>query len=249
MTRHEVRMWAGQAEPGGPLCVRGTRAPAPPNGIRPRLLRLDAILAASVFALAGLSLSCSGGGSDTGGSGADAGGASNSRPQAQDTRGQVPPPPPGSGSGATGMNWTAPAGWVEQQPTSSMRKAQFQVPGSGGAAELVVFYFGPNQGGDAMSNATRWAGQFQTPEGAPAVDQMKTEQREFGGMKTLLTEVEGVYRNTMVSPEAFPNYKLLGAVVEGPDANWFFKLTGPAATIEENRDAFLTFLGSLRPGS
>lgn len=241
----------GPASPNstGDRSAAVSRARTRRRGAASWLLCGNAKLVAGALALAGLTLACSGGGSDTDGSAGDAGGASNSRPQAQDTRGQVPPPPAGSGSGATGMNWTAPAGWVEQQPTSSMRKAQFQVPGSGGAAELVVFYFGPNQGGDAMSNAERWAGQFQTPEGAPAVDQMKTEQREFGGMKTLFTEVEGVYRNTMVSPEAFPNYKLLGAVVEGPDANWFFKLTGPAATVEENRDAFLAFLGSLRPGS
>lgn len=162
---------------------------------------------------------------------------------------QVPPPPANSGQGATGMQWTVPTGWTEQAPSSSMRKAQFQVPGSAGAAELVVFYFGPNQGGDAISNAKRWAGQFQKPDGTSALDAMTTSEAEFNGMKTLLTEVEGVYRNTMVGEESFPDYKLLGAIVEGPDANWFFKLTGPKATIEANREAFLGFLGSLRPGS
>ena len=162
---------------------------------------------------------------------------------------QVPPPPAGSGQGEMGMSWTTPAGWTQQQPSSSMRKAQFLVPGAAGPAELVVFYFGPNQGGDPMSNAERWAGQFKKPDGTPAVDEMKTEHAEFGGMKTLLTEVEGVYRNSMVGQESFPDYQLLGAVVEGPDANWFFKLTGPKATIAENRDAFLAFLSSLRQGS
>lgn len=171
------------------------------------------------------------------------------RPAAPAAGQQVPPPPANSGQGATGMQWTVPAGWKEQTPTSAMRKAQFEVPGAAGSAELVVFYFGPNQGGDAISNARRWAGQFQKPDGSPALDAMTTKESEFNGMKTLLTEVEGVYRNTMVGDESFPDYKLLGAIVEGPDANWFFKLTGPKATIEASRESFLGFLGSLHPGS
>ncbi|MCA9758559.1 MAG: hypothetical protein KDA27_22375 [Candidatus Eisenbacteria bacterium] len=163
---------------------------------------------------------------------------------------QIQPPPPGAGHGETGMSWKAPEGWKEETPSSGMRKAQFSVPGDGGAAELVVFYFGPGQGGDAMANATRWASQLTKPDGSPATDTMKTEHASFGGMPTLLTEAEGTYQNTMGgSGEKHPGYKLLGAIVEGPDANWFFKMTGPAETVEANRDAFQAFLSSLRPGS
>lgn len=198
---------------------------------------------AAVAGCALLLSACSG---DTGSSGDQ---KEQAAPAVQNSGQQVPPPPAGSGQGETGMKWTTPAGWTEQQPTSAMRRAQFQVPGAGGAAELVVFYFGPNQGGDPMSNAERWAGQFKKADGSPALDAMKTEQAQFGGMKTLLTEVEGVYRNAMAGTESFPDYKLIGAIVEGPDANWFFKLTGPKATVEENRDSFLAFLSSLETGS
>lgn len=196
--------------------------------------------------LAGCALVLSACSSDSGSSGDQ---AEPAPPAKQNASQQIPPPPAGSGHGETGMSWTAPAGWTEQQPSSGMRKAQFGVPGAAGAAELVVFYFGPNQGGDPMTNAERWAGQFTKTDGTPALDAMKTEQASFGGMKTLMVEVEGVYRNSMAGPESFPDYKLLGAVVEGPDANWFFKLTGPTATVAENRDAFTAFLSSLRPGS
>jgi hypothetical protein len=46
-----------------------------------------------------------------------------------------------------------------------MRRAQYKVPGPAGAGECVVFYFGPGQGGDAQSNAERWASQFTQPGG------------------------------------------------------------------------------------
>jgi hypothetical protein len=41
---------------------------------------------------------------------------------------------------------------------------------------------------------------------------------------------------------------LLGAVAPGPDANWFFKLTGPDKTVTAQRDAFIGMVKSLKPG-
>jgi hypothetical protein len=41
---------------------------------------------------------------------------------------------------------------------------------------------------------------------------------------------------------------LLGAIARGPDANWFFKATGPRATMEANRAAFEAMVNSIRPG-
>lgn len=165
-------------------------------------------------------------------------GQSNAAPPAN----QVAPPTEGGAS----LNWTVPAGWEQQQPTSAMRKAQYRVPGAAGDAELVVFYFGPGQGGDAMSNAQRWASQFALPDGSPATSKLVTSTKEVNGMQTLLCEVEGTYTNQMVSADKFPDHALLGAVVQGPDANWFFKLTGPKATIAQQRAAFDGFIGSVK---
>ncbi|HEX6739030.1 MAG TPA: hypothetical protein VF310_12195, partial [Vicinamibacteria bacterium] len=41
-------------------------------------------------------------------------------------------------------------------------------------------------------------------------------------------------------------YMLLGAIVEGPDANWFFKMTGPAATVRAERTAFEKMIAGIR---
>ena len=153
--------------------------------------------------------------------------------------------PHATGSGE--LEWTAGSSWITEQPSSGMRKAQYRVPGPGGDAELAVFYFGPGQGGDAMSNATRWANQFTKEDGSPSVDQMKTRDAEVNGMPVTFVEVAGTYTNTMVSPDPYPGYALLGAIVQGPDANWFFKLTGPSSTIEAARADFEQMIQSAHP--
>jgi len=160
----------------------------------------------------------------------------------------VVPPPPGSGTGAAGMTWTAPPDWAEEAPTSSMRRAQYRVPGSAGDGECVVYYFGPGQGGGPMANADRWAGMFSQPDGRDSTEVMTTEQIDVGGIPVLLAEVTGTYVNLMVNDQEMPGYMLLGAIAEGPDANWFFKLTGPEATIREQRGSFDDMVRSIRAG-
>lgn len=156
----------------------------------------------------------------------------------------IPTPAP---SESAPLMWTLPAGWTEEAPSSPMRYAQYRVPGD---AECAVFYFGPGQGGDPMSNAKRWAGQFKLPDGSPALGTMKTSNMTMGGRAVLLVEVAGTYDGGMTMTAApstpKPGYALLGAVVEGPDANWFFKLTGPEATIATQREPFLSLLKSLK---
>jgi hypothetical protein len=169
-----------------------------------------------------------------------------------DAESLIAAPPPGSGTGETGLSWSVPASWIEETPSSGMRRAQYRVPGPGGDGELVVFYFGPGQGGDAMSNAIRWANQFSQPDGRPSQEAMRTEQTQVGDIPVLLTEVTGIYSGgmTMMTGESqeLADHMLLGAIAEGGDANWFFKLTGPAATLGPQRDGFRAMIESLRRG-
>jgi len=65
-----------------------------------------------------------------------------------------------------------------------------------------------------------------------------------------VVEVTGTYEGGMtMSAEPFdprPDYMLLGGIAEGPDAPWFFKFTGPEATVRAQREAFTKLLRSLR---
>ncbi len=163
----------------------------------------------------------------------------------------LPPVPSGSGTGTAALKWQAPSGWTEEQPSSSMRRAQYRVPGSGGEGECVVFYFGPGQGGEPMANARRWAQQFIQPDGRPSTEVMETEELQIGSIEVLWVEVTGTYSGGMTMGPASPprpDAMLLGAIAQGGDANWFFKLTGPEKTLRENEAAFRAMIESLRPG-
>jgi hypothetical protein len=155
------------------------------------------------------------------------------------------------GEGAQGVSWTPPAGWVSEPPANNMRRAQYRIPGPRGDAECVVFYFGPGQGGDPRSNAERWASQFVNADGTPATSAMKTRATESNGLKVLYVETRGTYAAGMMAGgagEPKAGYALLGAIVEGPDSNWFFKLTGPAATVDAQRAAFESMIGGIKRG-
>ncbi len=162
---------------------------------------------------------------------------------------QVTPPEPGSGVGATGISWKAPDGWTAEVPKSSMRRAQYKVPGPGGEGECVVYYFGPGQGGKVEDNVKNWIGQFEGTGGKPAPSNVSDVKA--GDMPAKLVSVTGTFLGGMGMQQEGPkaNYGLLGAIVEGPDANWFFKFTGPEATIKAQQSAFENMIKSVRKGS
>jgi len=153
------------------------------------------------------------------------------------------------GEGGNAVVWTVPAGWTQEPPANPTRRAQYRVPGKAGDGEFLVFYFGPGQGGDAASNVERWAAQFEPESGKSAAK--KTRTLTAGGMKVLVIETAGTYlAGSMIGGqvERKPGWALLGAVVEGPDANWYFKFTGPKGTVDAQRSAFDGLLKSLKRG-
>jgi hypothetical protein len=163
-----------------------------------------------------------------------------------------PPVDSASGTGENALSWTTPEGWISEPPANEMRRAQYRVPGEAGDAECAVFYFGPGRGGEPMQNAERWASQFNQPDGSDPIEAMSTETIEVNGATVLLVETAGTYGVDPMSGgtgQPLARYMLLGAIAEGPDANWFFKFTGPEETVRDNEAAFHEMVRSLQPGS
>ncbi len=159
-------------------------------------------------------------------------------------------PQVGNDASGSQLAWIVPAGWIEQPPAVPMRFAQYRVPGDAGFAECVVFYFGPGQGGDAMANIERWAGQFKQPDGAKSLDRLRTTHLDTI-VPVVIAELTGTYDGGMGMTDApaapQPGAMLLGAIASGPDAPWFFKFTGPEPTVRAQRPAFEKLLASLHP--
>ncbi len=145
---------------------------------------------------------------------------------------------------------TIPSEWMEQTPTSSMRKAQYALPKAEGDpedGELAVFYFGLGQGGSVEANIDRWIGQISQPDGSSSKDKAKTSKKEVSGMTVTLVDVSGTYAAGMMSAAPpRPGYRMLAAVVETAEGPFFFKLTGPEKTIQKWAQSFDQFIDGLK---
>ncbi len=144
-----------------------------------------------------------------------------------------------------GIQWSVPKHWTEQG-ARQMRAATYTIPAAQGdpePAECAVFYFGNSQGGSVDANIDRWVGQFETKT-PPA-----KSERDVNGMKVTLVQIAGSYLAPagpmMESQGKKDNYRLLGAIVEGPQGSVFFKLTGAAKTVGECEEGFDAMVGSL----
>ncbi|MGQ0504682.1 MAG: hypothetical protein ACT4TC_05125 [Myxococcaceae bacterium] len=152
---------------------------------------------------------------------------------------------------AGGLTWTAPAAWKagEARP---MRAATYEVPSAKGDAdkgEVAVFYFGQGQGGGVEQNVDRWISQFEQPDGKPSKDQAKTKKETINGLAVTTVELTGTYTASMgpMGPKSNrPGYKLSGAIVEGPLGAIFFKLIGPAKTVDAAKGDFQKLLKSVK---
>lgn len=151
---------------------------------------------------------------------------------------------------AAGVKWTAPTGWKIEAGTRPMRAATYTIPAASGDtdnAECAVYFFGEGQGGSIDANLERWKNQFHGPDGKPAVS--KIAKRSIHGLAVTTIDVAGRYSG-MGGPMSAdkpvkPAYRMLGAIVEGPGGNVFFKFTGPMKTIAANQPKFELLLGSI----
>ncbi len=189
------------------------------------------------------------------------------QPGAGGDGGMMPPghPPVGAGAGAGpvtdlkpgqrqslgGLSVVMPEGWKSTVPSSSMRTAEYLLPGEGGAdASLVVFYFGPDQGGSVEANIDRWYGQFTQPDGASTKERSRRTEKSVGNLKVTLVDITGTYTGGGMgggSPAPMPGYRMLGAIIVAPRGPFFYKLVGPAATVANWTASFDQYVASALP--
>ncbi len=142
---------------------------------------------------------------------------------------------------APALTWKVPPGWSEVASPSAMRLATYRVPASKGdaeGAEVSVI----RAGGSTESNIDRWVHQFEGA-GKPA----KTD-KTIAGYKVTTVEVTGTFLGGGMMGGADPkpkaDWSLLAAIVETPSSPYFFKMTGPAATVKAAREPFMAMLSA-----
>jgi hypothetical protein len=150
----------------------------------------------------------------------------------------------------SGLQFTAPEGWEQQEPTNKMRKHQYLLPraeGDPGDGELVVFHFGGG-GGSVEANIERWAGQFEQEDDGSTRERATIREAEVNGMKTTFIDMGGRYK-AETSPGSGervdrPDYRMLAAVIESDHGAYYVKAIGPRATLERWSDAFESYVNS-----
>lgn len=145
---------------------------------------------------------------------------------------------------------TVPVGWVAATPSSTMRLAEYRVSATNGVipVEIVVYFFGPGQGGSSQANLDRWKNQFSNPTGGDVAETVRRDTT--GAFPLTIAEYSGTYaRGTGAgsSPDAARRgHKLIAVVAETPRGTLFFQCFGPVAAVDAQRAAYLQFVRGLR---
>ena len=149
----------------------------------------------------------------------------------------------GKSATVAGVMFTPPSSWKDLG-ASGMRQANYTfgpVEGESDSATLAVFHFGPGMGGDVQSNIERWIGQMTLPDGSDPHAAAGQTQFAVEGMAVHWVQISGTYASggMMGSPVVpKPDYVMAAAVLEAPQGNLFFKLTGPQKTATRMLEGF-----------
>jgi hypothetical protein len=165
--------------------------------------------------------------------------------KATSTAGTAVKPGPNSPTpaGPNAITWKAPAAFATADK-GPMRLASYKFAKAAGDADDADLSV-TQVGGDMNSNIARWKGQFDPPAEADIAE------RTVGDLKVTIVNMGGTYKG-MAMPGAGAagpkeGYALLAAIVswEGHGDPYFFKLTGPKATVDAARPAFEELVTSL----
>lgn len=132
---------------------------------------------------------------------------------------------------APDLSYTIPEGWTDAGATG-MRKANLRVVDEHGTTEITALTF-PGDVGGLLANINRWAEQI-------GLESMTEEQVKQVTTPATISKHRGIYVS-LLGPER----SILGGILPFHGNTWFFKMTGPAATITEQESAFTVFLNSV----
>ncbi len=132
------------------------------------------------------------------------------------------------------LKYTLPDGWKEKTLTQ-MRVASFGVSENGKTADISVIPLGGMAGGD-FANVNRWRGQVGLTPLADDDLHALAEKVEIAGQPADLYDLAGTAQ------------RIVGVIFHRDDGTWFFKMTGDADLVEEQKPAFVSFLKSFQFG-
>jgi hypothetical protein len=136
---------------------------------------------------------------------------------------------------ASGLHWTAPAGWTEKKG-SGMRASTLTPPPAAGKAEVTVIALPGDVGGE-LANVNRWRGQLALPPiTEAALAPLRATVHSRAGDVLLYDFTGGGAKRA----------RLLAGMIRVSGTTWFFKLMGDEAAVEAAKPAFRKLLEGLK---
>ena len=152
------------------------------------------------------------------------------------------------------LGFTPQPGWIDENPSSSARVAEYRLRGDGGPsadARLVIHYFGDRGAGTNEANLERWCGQFEQPDGRPSSEVASVSERRINGLAVTAIDLGGTFvaETAPGSGERHhdPCFRMLAAIVSTDVGPYYIKLVGPAGTVARWEGTWDDFLGSVYP--
>jgi hypothetical protein len=130
------------------------------------------------------------------------------------------------------IKWEVPSGWSPTAP-SSMRYASFAVEKNGEKADISVVTF-PGDGGGDGDNINRWR------------QQIGLSPMELNALDSLIVPLHAGEIHFSTVDMTGANVRMLAGWMRHDGRAWFFKLTGPATLVEQEKPKFVAFLQSVR---
>ncbi|HTR40483.1 MAG TPA: hypothetical protein VMH87_02545 [Pseudomonadales bacterium] len=139
---------------------------------------------------------------------------------------------------AATVAWKTPAGWTQVAP-SEMRVGSFKITDVAGKQADVSIIPLAGMGGSDFANVNRWRGQVGLPPAPDGVLQSEAENVEAGGRPAQLFDIVGT------NAAGGGASRIIAVVQHRDDTAWFFKMTGDADLVEQQKPVFVDFLKTL----
>ena len=144
------------------------------------------------------------------------------------------------------LQGVVPDAWIRENPSNSMRLAQFNISDKSKRCELIVF---SGIGGSVDANLNRWLGQFLDSDKKRMTDYSTVRNEKIHELEITFAYTAGIYLKSGMGNRGptveKPNYGLLAAIVRATNETYYFKCTGPKKTLDNYINSFETFIRSL----
>jgi hypothetical protein len=142
-------------------------------------------------------------------------------------------------SGQSKPNWDVPSGWKEV-PGGQFLVAKFLVTGAADVQAAVNVSMSPGDGGGLLANVNRWRTQLGLGPVAEADLANQTQALDLADGKASVTDIAGQ------DPKSGQPARLLAVVIPRSGQTWFYKLMGNAQVVQQEKDAFMKFVQSVK---